>query len=81
MKKIIILIIAVILLSGCDTKEDKEYSSTRENWYFATYVDEDTCVEYFASEGSYNKGTVSVKYNADGTIKINKKCMEGRKNE
>lgn len=73
MKKIILVLVVIILLTGCTSKDEITYSK----YTFETIVDKETCVEYYASAGYYNAGTVSVKYNADGTIKLNKECLKG----
>ena len=75
MKKIIILIIGILLLSGCDG--ENKYSDRASNPYsFRTYVDEETCIEYFISDDTYNSGNVVPKYNRDGTLKLNKQCLK-----
>lgn len=75
-KKIIILVIGILLLSGCKTTPTNKYSDKAEFQNFYLYVDEDTCVEYYVSNGSYSRGVVNPRYNQDGTIKLNKQCLE-----
>lgn len=75
MKKIIILIIPILLLCGCEKTRTNKYSDKVELQAFYLYVDEETCVEYYVSNGSYNYGNVNLRYNADGTIKLNKQCL------
>jgi hypothetical protein len=41
------------------------------------YTDSKTCVEYLEYY-EYQAGGLTVRYNADGTIKLNKECMEAR---
>ena len=80
MKKIFLIItifITLFCLCGCDKHQENKYS---EGTYysgdrFTIFVDEETCVEYFVSEGGYNRGDVMPRYNQDGTLKINKKCL------
>ena len=81
MKKICLLLTLILLLCGCEKIQENEYSES--SYYigdrFTLYVDEETCVEYFVSNGAYNEGIVTPKYNQDGTLKLNKKCMEENK--
>lgn len=76
MKKILI----IIIILGCFIFTKGVYGKAEYNDGFniAIYIDKDTCVEYFVSDGSYNRGTVFPRYNADGTLKTNKKCMKNR---
>lgn len=77
MKKILFPLVALILFCGCEVKEDKEKNGIeRVNSYFYIYVDKSTCLEYFVSDGSYNRGNVSPRYNANGKIRTNKECLE-----
>lgn len=77
MKKVIIFIIVLLLLCGCENNQENEYSES--SLYignrFTLYVDEETCVEYFVSAGAYNNGNVLPRYNQDGTLRLNKKCL------
>ena len=79
MKKIILLAIAVIMLTGCGNV-DYEYSKDyRMSEVYITAnvtirVDTETCVEYISE---YNRGT-TVMYNQDGTIKLNKECLNDK---
>lgn len=77
MEKIIILIIFCICLCGCEEQQDNKYS---EGTYvigsrFTVFVDEETCVEYFVSDGYYNVGNIFPRYNQDKTLKLNKECL------
>ena len=69
MKKIIAICLILSFLTGCSVKYDNDLNNRN------TYIDEDTCVEYFVSSGYYSKGVFSPKYNRDGTLKLNKKCL------
>lgn len=70
--KLIIPLIIVLLLCGCSKeKEENEF-------LFKTYIDKDTCVEYFVSDGAYNRGNVMPKYYVNGTLKINEDCLNGK---
>lgn len=74
MKKIILLMIPILLLCGCE--ETKNYNiDNYNNREYDIFIDETTCVEYFINT-YVKKGGISVRYNADGTLKINKDCLE-----
>lgn len=75
-KKIIILVIGILLLCGCESTPTSKYSDEVGFQGFYLYVDEDTCVEYYVSNGSYNVGVVNPRYNVDGTLKLNKQCLK-----
>ena len=75
-KKIIILAIPLLLLTGCESSPTSKYSDEVELQGFYLYVDEDTCVEYYVSNGTYNRGNVNPRYNQDGTLKLNKQCLK-----
>lgn len=64
MKKLVILIIPIILLCGCDSDED--------GVIYNKYVDKDNCVMYL----SRYQGGITPMYNSDGSLKLNKKCLE-----
>lgn len=74
---IIIFIIITFCLCGCGKYQENEYSeSTYYNGTrFTIFVDAETCVEYFVSNGTYNLGNVMPRYNQNGTLKINNKCL------
>ena len=76
MKKIILLIIPILLLCGCENRPTSKYSDKVDFQGFYLYVDAETCVEYYVSNGSYNVGNVNPRYNQDGTIKLNEQCLE-----
>lgn len=81
MKKYYLIIFSIIItfcLCGCKSHQENEYS---EGAYyigkrFTIFTDDETCVEYFVSNGSYNIGNVMPRYNQNGTIKLNKQCLE-----
>lgn len=77
MKKIMLLIILLLLLTGCEEgTQDNEYTEINalsDNFYI--YVDEDTCVEYFVSYGHGNTGNVNPRYTIEGQLKTNEKCL------
>ena len=77
-KKSLLLIILIILLTGCTaepigTEEDTYYM--QDSTYFKFYVDKATCVEYIVFNAFY-KGDTIPRLNADGTVKLNTKCLE-----
>ena len=74
MKKIIVLLLIIIALTGCETPKDYETEQIEDNG-FIVFVDDITCVEYISSVYKY-EGGISVRYNQDGTIRTNKKCLE-----
>ena len=76
MKKIILLIIPILLLCGCTRSDYNEKRINNNEWneLYVTY-DNDTCVEYIEYDG-LKKGGLSVRYNQDGTIKLNEQCLE-----
>ena len=87
MKKIIIkfslVSIIILMLCGCSKQKENKYSE-ETNYIgsrFTIYVDDETCVEYFVSNGSYNSGNVLPRYNENGTLKLNHKCIEDKKGE
>lgn len=71
MKKIILLLIPILLLCGCESNT----KSSRDDYTISIYTDSVTCVEYLKYCSGY-KGGLSVRYNQDGTIKLNKQCLE-----
>lgn len=87
MKKIIIKfsLVSIMILMLCGCSEQKENKYSEETNYmgsrFTIYVDDETCVEYFVSNGSYNSGNVLPRYNENGTLKLNHKCIEDKKGE
>ena len=81
MKKIILLIISILLLCGCESRPTSKYSDKVENQGFYLYVDAETCVEYYVSNAMYNVGNVMPRYNQDGTLKLNKECLKDLKSK
>lgn len=73
MKKIILLVIALIMLTGCTSNTE----NSSDDWTMLIYTDSETCVEYFKNSAGYGGG-LSVRYNPDGTIKLNKKCLNDK---
>lgn len=79
MKKILIIPLLLLLITGCTSKNednnyDTNYQEINDNFIYY-YTDEDTCVEYIVFSG-YRKGGITPRLNADGTIKLNEECLE-----
>ena len=89
MKKILIPLVALILLCGCEVQEsindEKNKYDHNQDKNISFYTDYKTCVEYLVlseKRGYGGMGGLSVRYNVDGTIKVNKECLkEKTKNE
>lgn len=73
-KKIIILVIVILLLSGCVEPKNYEIDEVN-NFDYEVIIDETTCVEYL-SDTKYKSGGITVRYNKDGTIKVNESCLK-----
>ena len=71
MKKVLLLIILLILLTGCGSNLDEtdDYLQDVTSYYIET--DKETCVEYIV--GVYR---LSVRLNTDGTPMLNEECLE-----
>ena len=90
--KILLAVITIFLACGCEFEESESTNKYDYNKYdynlnnnISSYTDYKTCVEYLVlSQWEYRAGMggLSVRYNADGTIKVNKECLkEKTKNE
>ena len=81
MKKFLLLVIIIILLTGCGAESINEKHETNDTYYiqdslnFDFYVDKETCVEYIIFNGGY-RGGITPRLNADGTLKLNKICLK-----
>nr|DAT77141.1 MAG TPA: foot protein [Caudoviricetes sp.] len=78
LKKSLLLIIPIILLTGCTvesigTEEKNDIYYMQDSTMFEFYVDKGTCVEYIQSYKG--KGALIPRLNADGTVKLNTKCL------
>ena len=78
MKKLILLAIPVLLLTGCEVEAvnrelDKQYMQGTSS--FDIYVDRKTCVEYLIYN-SNRAGGITPRLNTDGTIVVNQSCLE-----
>lgn len=71
MKKVLLLIIPLMLLTGCGSNLDEtdDYLQDVTSYYIET--DKETCVEYIV--GVYR---FSVRLNTDGTPMLNEECLE-----
>lgn len=73
-KLLVVLACIVVLLVGCGAG----YTSKEETFYTVVYSDNNylivydnyTKVMYHMSYGSYNKGSLTPLYNADGTLRV-----------
>lgn len=72
--KIIVLVIMILTMCGCKSNS----VSSGDDFAIDIYTDSKTCVEYLKYNAGY-KGGLTVRYNTDGTIKLNKDCMEVKK--
>lgn len=71
--KIIVLVIMILMVCGCESNS----VSSDDDFEIDIYTDSKTCVEYLEYNG-LDRGGLTVRYNADGTIKLNKDCLEAR---
>ena len=83
MKKILLLIILILLLTGCGAEPISEDNNNGVSYYmqdstkFSFYVDKNTCVEYIIYKSGY-KGGIIPRLNANGTLKLNETCLKNR---
>ena len=83
MKKIILLLIPVLLLTGCGAKSINENEINNKSYYiqdsmsFDFYVDKESCVEYVVFQCTY-KGGITPRLNADNTLKLNEICLKNK---
>jgi uncharacterized protein YcfL len=75
MKKIVIALLALMLLTGCanvekienpEAKDVSRFVIVEETVLWKVVVDKDTHVMYAVSRGDYNKGTFTLLVDADG---------------
>ena len=76
MKKVLLLIIPLMLLTGCGSilDETDDYLQDVTSYYIET--DKETCVEYIAGINRF-----SVRLNTDGTPMLNEECLERLDND
>ena len=76
MKRIIILIIPILFLTGCVFSSDENIENKTEYIGTEIRIDKDTCIEYIRYKEIGNYGFVLIpRYNQDGTLKLNKQCL------
>lgn len=75
MKKLLILPLLLLLVTGCNvsTNDETERNEVnKNNIYF--YTDENSCVEYIIFN-AYKAGGIIPRLNRDGTIMLNEECL------
>ncbi len=84
MKKILLLIISLMILTGCEKVDPiNEVKTDETNYYmqgltgFNFYTDKTTCVEYIVYSG-YHQGNIIPRLNADNTLKLNETCLKNK---
>lgn len=78
MKKILLLIIFILLLTGCDAEPINEASYyIQDSANFSFYVDKKTCIEYIIYQG-VKRGGITPRLNTDGTLKLNETCLKNK---
>ena len=60
---------------GVETIIPTLYRYYKENYTILFYTDSETCVEYI-KYASINKGGITPRFNADGTLKLDEECLE-----
>lgn len=80
MKKLILLVITILLLTGCLAepieKDENNYTYyLQDDIDFDFYIDKETCIEYIIYKG-IKEGGITPRLNADGTPMLNEKCLE-----
>lgn len=85
MKKILLLVVPLLFLTGCGAEPINKTKTKNFTYYiqdsdlFDIYVDKESCVEYLRYAYGY-KGGITPRLNADGTVKLNKICLESKYN-
>lgn len=83
MKKFLLLIIPLLLLTGCGAEPISEDKTDETSYYmqdsvsFVFYVDKETCVEYIIYHNGYKGGFVP-RLNTDNTLKLNEICLKSK---
>ncbi len=83
MKKILLLIIFILLLTGCGAEPISKTETKILTYYiqdsmnFDFYVDKESCIEYIIFSGRY-KGGITPRLNTDGTLKLNEICLKNK---
>lgn len=79
MKKILLLIILTLLLTGCGAEPISKTDSNntyyiQDSAMYDFYIDKETCVEYIYSSYGY----FIPRLNADSTLKLNETCLKNK---
>lgn len=83
MKKILLVIVPIMLLTGCGVEPISDDETNETSYYiqndidFDFYVDKETCVEYIIFRSDY-KGGITPRLNTDNTLRLNKTCLKGK---
>ena len=87
MKKILLLIILTLFLTGCGDVPISEDNNNETSYYiqdsrlFDIFVDKETCIEYILYDSGY-KGGIIPRLNVNNTLKLNEICLKDEgKNE
>lgn len=75
MKKLLILPLLLLLVTGCNISTNNETERNEignTDIYF--YTDEETCTEYIVYDDWYSGG-ITPRLNRDGTIMLNEECL------
>lgn len=81
MKKMLLLIIPTLFLTGCGAEPISKTETKNLTYYiqdsmnFDFYIDKETCIEYIIFSGGY-KGGITPRLNTDGTLKLNEICLK-----
>lgn len=71
-KKLLILgTLLLFCLTGCESNS----KDSEDDYTIMFYTDSETCVEYIKYV-SINKGGITPRFNADGTLKLDEECLE-----
>lgn len=71
-KKLLILgTLLLFCLTGCESNS----KDSEDDYTILFYTDSETCVEYI-KYASINKGGITPRFNADGTLKLDEECLE-----
>lgn len=86
MKRLLVMILFILLLTGCGGKPDSKHLKNSNMFVYIQTADgfnpydvvyhRDTKVMYVISQGSYNTGTFTLLVNPDGTPMIYKEESE-----
>lgn len=82
MKKILLLIILTLLLTGCGAEPISKTDSNntyyiQDSSTYDFYINKETCVEYIYRSYGY----FIPRLNADGTLKLNETCLKNKVGE